>query len=266
MLAFLDIMTYENEDKSIGHYIYRKPTHTNKYLNYNSYHPQCHKLGVIDTLFNRAFQICDKKHLEQEINYIIQILKDNEYPLPMILKRMKIVKNKNLHPLQPRPKDPDKRIILPWCGDVTNKLARFIRRKSDFEIGYTPGHKISTLVCNAKEKPPAIECGIYKFICQNCPDSYVGETGRNFIVRFNEHIKDVLKKNIISPVALHMMENSHEINHTSIKLITKEQRPFYRKFKESLYIRNTKRRMNTSKGLLINPIWLSTLIPFLNYR
>ena len=37
-LPFLDINIYRKPDGSLGHKVYRKPTHTNLYLNQNSHH------------------------------------------------------------------------------------------------------------------------------------------------------------------------------------------------------------------------------------
>ena len=37
--------------------VYRKPTHTDRYLDCNSYHPVQRKRSVVDTLINRARQI-----------------------------------------------------------------------------------------------------------------------------------------------------------------------------------------------------------------
>ncbi len=38
-LAFLDVLISHNPDGSINTTVYRKPTHTNKYLNFSSHHP-----------------------------------------------------------------------------------------------------------------------------------------------------------------------------------------------------------------------------------
>ena len=53
-LAFLDTYTVIQPDGSLKIHIYRKPTHTDKYLNFQSNHPLPHKLCVIQTLHHRA--------------------------------------------------------------------------------------------------------------------------------------------------------------------------------------------------------------------
>jgi hypothetical protein len=39
------------------------------------------------------------------------------------------------------------------------------------------------------------ESGVYELKCQNCPGSYIGQTGRNFKTRYKEHIQDINNKN-----------------------------------------------------------------------
>ena len=53
-LAFFDTYTVIQPDGSLKIQIYRKPTHTDQYLNFQSNHPLQHKLGVIQTLHHRA--------------------------------------------------------------------------------------------------------------------------------------------------------------------------------------------------------------------
>jgi Reverse transcriptase (RNA-dependent DNA polymerase)/GIY-YIG catalytic domain len=265
-LPFLDTTIYNKQDGYLGHCIYRKPTHTNHYLNYNSSHPPAHKIGVVDTLLTRAFRLSDSDHLQDEINYTIKILIDNDYPEPMLRHRLRKVKFKMDISPNPVPKTLEKRIILPWAGNVTTKIARYLRRKLALEIGYFPGPKLCRILCNAKEKPKNIQCGVYSIQCQDCPAKYIGETERDYKTRIKEHENAIRNQTVtISPVAKHMIENCHQLDQSSHKLILREHRRFYRKFKESLYIRSLPNKMNISKGSPINPIWSSTLTNFLMY-
>ena len=52
-LPFLDTLT-KPTPTSIESTVYRKPTHTDRYLDYNSNHPISAKLSVIHTLTHRA--------------------------------------------------------------------------------------------------------------------------------------------------------------------------------------------------------------------
>lgn len=266
-LPFLDLMLYKKPDNSIGHQIYRKPTHTNLYLNYHSFHPPAHKIGVTDTLLTRALRLSDEDHLENEIKYTIKILEENNYPRKMIEYRLKKVKNKMQYNNNNNSLDePVKRIILPWAGETTTKIARFLERKLEMKIGYIPGPKLSRMLTNTKEKPRTINCGIYSIQCSNCPAKYIGETGRDYTTRIQEHIHAIRSGNVrLSPVALHMHEHEHNLDPNSYKLILKEPRRYFRKFKEALFIKSTTNKMNISRGVAVSPIWSSTLTNFLTY-
>ena len=66
-LAFLDTAITHHKDGSLTTSVYRKKTHTDKYLSFESHHPIAHKLSVVNTLFSRAEGICTtEKDLENE--------------------------------------------------------------------------------------------------------------------------------------------------------------------------------------------------------
>ena len=56
-LAFLDVSVQQIEDESLTTSVYRKPTHTDRYLQYSSHHPVNQKVSVARTLFSRANRI-----------------------------------------------------------------------------------------------------------------------------------------------------------------------------------------------------------------
>ena len=51
-LAFLDILLTRTDDGTINTQVYRKKTHTDQILNFNSNHPTQHKISCIRILFN----------------------------------------------------------------------------------------------------------------------------------------------------------------------------------------------------------------------
>ena len=56
-IPFLDTIITRREDGSIKLLVYRKATHTDQYLSFQSHHPLRHKLAVIRTLLERSDSI-----------------------------------------------------------------------------------------------------------------------------------------------------------------------------------------------------------------
>ena len=52
-LAFLDVKVTRNKDNTISTTIYKKPTHTDRYLQLDSHHPKHHKFAVAKIFLNR---------------------------------------------------------------------------------------------------------------------------------------------------------------------------------------------------------------------
>lgn len=53
---------------------YRKETWSGRLLNFNSYHPLSHKIGVIVGLVDRIFKLSDKKFLNENLMFAKQVL------------------------------------------------------------------------------------------------------------------------------------------------------------------------------------------------
>ena len=79
-LPFLDVLVIPQPDGSLSTAVYRKPTHTNQYLQWDSHHSISAKYSVISTLFHRAKEVCStKQHLEEEQDHIKQALAACKY-------------------------------------------------------------------------------------------------------------------------------------------------------------------------------------------
>lgn len=74
-IAFLDVLV-KRENDGILTSVFRKTTHTDRYLNYHSHH---HLAGVINCLCQRAVRLCDPTTLHEEIAHLHTVLKANGY-------------------------------------------------------------------------------------------------------------------------------------------------------------------------------------------
>nr|CAH7743508.1 unnamed protein product [Callosobruchus chinensis] len=77
-LAFLDVLVMRQQGR-LNHKVYRKPTHTDRYLHKLSNHHPTQKAGIIKTLSERAKRICAPAYLEEEQEHLEQVLMGNGY-------------------------------------------------------------------------------------------------------------------------------------------------------------------------------------------
>ena len=74
-IPFLDVLLVIQEDGSLRHKVYRKPTHTDRYLHYNSFHHPSIKNSVCKKLINRAKTICEVDNIERELEHLRSVYK-----------------------------------------------------------------------------------------------------------------------------------------------------------------------------------------------
>ena len=79
-LPFLDLCVTVLDDASTKITIYRKPAHTDQYLNFNSHHPLIHKRSVVRTLTTRAqLYVTTAEDHKAEISHVRNALRANKY-------------------------------------------------------------------------------------------------------------------------------------------------------------------------------------------
>ena len=78
-LPFLDVLISRKEDGFVSHQVYRKKTHTDRYLHADSHPFPPQKIGAINTPITRALRIFDKEHIKEEIDHLEKVFGDNGY-------------------------------------------------------------------------------------------------------------------------------------------------------------------------------------------
>ncbi|XP_072018528.1 uncharacterized protein [Amphiura filiformis] len=192
--------------------LYRKSTHTDQYLHFDSNQQLQHKLRVIRTLKHRAHTISfDNETLDKELDHIQQSLSICGYTRQVwdSLARNKII---------PKPRRPDYTapvgsITLPYIQGVTEGLSRTIR-KAGVQVHVKPANTVRSTLVAPKDKPKKCDrsCVIYGISCNNCASQYVGETERPLRKRLSEHKRP-------SPVGAHLNSEGHEFNTDNVKVL-----------------------------------------------
>ena len=91
MLQIEQLKIFENEnnvpDGRLTTSVYKKPTHTDQYLAYDSHHPQSVKRGIVKCLYDRAKRLVTKPSvITGEKKHLSSVLVSNGYPSSFVQK------------------------------------------------------------------------------------------------------------------------------------------------------------------------------------
>ena len=123
-LPFLDVLISRKEDGSVSHQVYRKKTHTNSYLHANSHHFPPQKIGVINTLVTRALRIFDKEHIQEEIEHLGRVFRDNGYDDRQFRKIVHLASKPRRSKTKSKDEDIINKVFLPYIKVTTDRLAK----------------------------------------------------------------------------------------------------------------------------------------------
>ncbi|KAJ8953325.1 hypothetical protein NQ318_012120 [Aromia moschata] len=79
VLHFMDVLVKRTNNNKLAHGVYRKKTHTDRYLNAAFHHYPQQKRSLIKTLVHRAETICDDESRPEELKQIKEALTKNGY-------------------------------------------------------------------------------------------------------------------------------------------------------------------------------------------
>ena len=222
-LAFLDVH-FTKTREGVETKIFRKPTFTGLYINWQSYVPLKHKKNLLFTLLDRAYKICNRyAFIHQEFQKISTLLQKNGFQTHFIDHHIAKFFNEKYQKVRTinsteTPKPTLLFIRLPYVHLMSNQIrkeinsffqklsvnAKLILIDETFNIGrfFTHKDKQHTL-CHSN--------AVYQINC-SCGEFYIGQTQRNLITRLNDHNPAISTSNY-SNVTEHLWQNpNHHID------------------------------------------------------
>ena len=230
-LPFLDVLVSKTTNGSLEHTIYRKPTHTNRYLNAESHHHPTQLQGVVKTLISRSVRLSDDRNRPREMEKITTALKQNGYKHQAIsnaLRQTQNPKTKNITEERPI-------TIIPYVKGTTDKIGRLLR-KHNIKTVYKPHQTIRSYLKNPKDKIKFENQGVYCIPCGTCNQKYVGQTNRRISARLEEHKLGIRNKQTTSALFIHQHETGHTIDFENSKQIASIDQYKTRLIRESIEI------------------------------
>ena len=264
-LAFLDTAVSREPDGRLTTSVYRKPTHTDQYLAYDSHHPQSVKRGIVKCLYERAKRLVTKPSvISEEKKHLSSVLVSNGYPFSFLQKLTKTG----------RPNDSTKPAIefkatavLPYVKGVSEQLRRSLQQQGVRAVFKSETTLRSHLVRPKDAVNPAKQDGVvYRIPCE-CGKVYIGETGRPMQDRIKEHDRDIrFARTETSAVSEHAHNTGHKPLWNEVKFIDRDPHYYTRRVKEAIHIRLHPDNINRDSGIEIPEAWMPTIKKHNNRR
>ena len=242
-LSFLDTVTTRQNGR-IRVDVFRKKTHTDKYLDFTSNHPLQHKQSVVNTLLDRADKIpSTNRGKRKERKHVINVLKDNGYPLEFIRscenkrrhQNKKLRSHNNENAMQ-NAAGPPKRIVIPYIKGVSEKISRTLQREN-IRVSFQPARTLQQEFPKPKDKLDTnnIRDIVYRINCSDCDFSYYGQTNRALKIRIKEHKRAVQHNDKNSKIAQHVEKYEHRMDFENAIIVSRVENYHERLFLEAWY-------------------------------
>ena len=266
-LSFLDVKLTRFDNK-IETSVYRKPTHSSRYLNFKSHSSLQNKIGVINNLITRSFKISSKQEsIDDDVNFVHKSLQLNNFPENFISshinKRLTKLNNNSINSHDDI--DLSKVICIPYYKGLSEEISGMLR-DYDIKVVYKRGNNIGNiLTCKYRKSIFENNQVVYNLECNDCPYVYSGQTGRSIKARLSEHKNALNYSYLNSNVADHAINFKHNIKFDKPLIKYKESSYSARRFLESFDIEKLKKNktplMNDQQNstCIIPSVYLSLL-------
>ncbi|GFG33694.1 hypothetical protein Cfor_02438 [Coptotermes formosanus] len=252
IFCYFDVLVMKKEG-SLRTTVYRKPTHTGRYLQHMSDYPMSVKQGGIHGLFHRACKLC---HNEQDNWTELELVK-KELATVLILGTLWI------H-LSTRNPDIGRRITMTINLCVCEIAIPYIRgisenfKRTGERFNIKTVFKATLANFFRKTKPnidtlDRSQC-IYRIACE-CGTEYIGKTGRPLNTRIRQHKYNLREGHFDkSKLASHAFEEGHKIDWINTIILQSQPNTIHRKYKEAAYMLRSNDPISQS-SLDISRIW-----------
>ena len=259
-LPFLDTLITIQLDNTLSTTVYRKPTHTDQYLHWDSDHHITAKQSVFNTLAHRAKTVSSTQDsMDKELDHIktaLQHCQFHSWALNQWHHRFIQSQQQPNNPNNNNTADKTKTkatIVVPYIPKTSAQFKKVCKRKG-IQVHFKGTNTLKTALGNPKDKDPkANQTGIiYHYQCPhtNCTSSYIGESGRTLGDRIKEHFKAP------SPIHLHSSTTGHPMDPNQFSIVHKEVNSQPRTIKEAMFICAQNPPLNRNLGKYQLPhIW-----------
>ena len=245
---------------SIESTVYRKPIHTDRYLDYNSNHPISAKLSVIHTLTHRAKQVCSTPELlAKEMDHLHRVLQINHYP-PQFFQQGKTKQKTNKKPNLSMEKFIEgARVVIPYIKGLSEQY-RHTLAKYRISVFFKGTSTIKSLLMHPKGPIPDAHKTdiIYHWKCptNNCTAEYIGETNRSL----KERVSD-LRNQTTSAIRNHHISTKHpKAELKDFTIIDRESNTLHHRAKEALQVHIKDPSLNRNIGKVRIPTVFNKLL------
>nr|XP_023028461.1 uncharacterized protein LOC111516540 [Leptinotarsa decemlineata] len=184
-LPFLDVLITKSKN-SFSHTVYRKPTHTNRYLNSKSHHHPAQLNSVLNSLIHRSVRLTDNHNKSRELYELTAALHQNDYPVSQIQRSIQRQQTQTPPHELTEEQTNQAKAFLPYIHGVTDKVSRILK-KQNVKTVFTANNQISTMLRTPKNTIRNEAQVIYEIPCSNCPRTYNGQTNRRISNTTYEH-------------------------------------------------------------------------------
>ena len=124
-IPFLDTRVTRKVDGKLDVTVYRKPTHTDRYLHFSSHHPTHVKKGLVRCLYDRARNITkEASNLETEKAHLSGALQRNGYPAAFVRAASQESKPRERDPEEAQGEGKPTLMMLPYVAGVSERIRK----------------------------------------------------------------------------------------------------------------------------------------------